>query len=36
MVTTLAWALYALTLLAALFVGLHWIITNDPSYAWVE
>ncbi|MGX0137924.1 hypothetical protein ACUXAV_005913 [Cupriavidus metallidurans] len=36
MVTTLAWALYALTLLAALFAGLRWIITNDPSYAWVE
>jgi hypothetical protein len=33
---TLAWALYALTLLAALFAGLRWIITNDPSYAWAE
>jgi len=36
MVTTFAWAFYALTLLAALFAGLRWIIRNDPSFACVE
>ncbi len=36
MFTSLAWGLYALTLLAALFAGLRWIITNDPSFKWAE
>lgn len=30
MVTTLAWAAYAFTLLAALSAGLRWLIQNDP------